>query len=85
LGVVTPDVEAGAPSPSQPLAVVPKTVEVTIGGKTATTLFAGLTSGFAGLYQINAIVPDGVAPGDAVVVTVTAGGQTSLPVTIAVQ
>ena len=42
LGGVSPDVEAGAPSPSQPLAVVPKTVEVTIGGKTATTLFAGL-------------------------------------------
>jgi len=61
------------------------TVMVTIGGVTVPALFSGLAPGFVGLYQVNAQVPQNVPPGDAVPVTVTAGGQTSNWVTIAVQ
>jgi uncharacterized protein (TIGR03437 family) len=47
--------------------------------------FSGLTPGLAGLYQINAVVPADIAPGDAVPVTVSVAGQTSPVVTIAVR
>lgn len=60
-------------------------VAVTIGGRDAQVLFAGLAPGFAGLYQVNAIVPGGVAPGTGVDLTVTVSGQTSQTVTIGVR
>jgi uncharacterized protein (TIGR03437 family) len=37
---------------------------VTIGGKTAQVVYAGVAPGFAGLAQINAIIPQGLAAGD---------------------
>ncbi len=37
---------------------------LTIGGKTAKVSYAGLSPGFAGLYQINFTVPSGLAAGD---------------------
>ena len=40
---------------------------------------------YAGLYQVNAIVPAGVTPGDAVPLVVSAAGQDSVTVTIAVK
>ncbi len=39
-------------------------VRVTIGGKTANVSYAGLSPGFAGLYQINFTVPSGLAAGN---------------------
>jgi uncharacterized protein (TIGR03437 family) len=38
-----------------------------------------------GLYQINAVVPSGIVTGDAVPVVLSIAGQTSPPVTMAVQ
>ncbi len=38
-------------------------VEVTIGDRPAQVLFSGLTPGYLGLYQVNAVVPDGLSPG----------------------
>jgi uncharacterized protein (TIGR03437 family) len=47
--------------------------------------YSGLAPTFAGLYQVNAIVPAGVVPGSAVPVTIAIGGVLSNSVTIAVQ
>jgi adhesin/invasin len=84
LGAVTPPVPAGAPAPDSPLSQAGP-VTVTIGGVPASVGFAGLSPGYAGLYQINAVVPAGVAPGSQVPVVITVAGQTSPPVTLAVK
>jgi len=84
LGAVNPPVAAGEAAPVSPLARVAERVGVTIGGRAAQVSFAGLTPGFAGLYQVNAEVPRGVS-GDAVPVVVAVGSQSSPPVTMAVR
>ena len=66
LGAVNPPVTAGTAAPSSPPAITTNPVTVTIGGKTAQVFFSGLVGGFAGLYQVNAYVPKGITPGDAV-------------------
>jgi uncharacterized protein (TIGR03437 family) len=87
LGPVDPPVTAGQPVPSDALHSATSKVTLTIGGVSVTPAFAGLTPGFTGLYQINATkMPDGVAPGDQVPVTITVGGvYQSPPVTMAVK
>jgi uncharacterized protein (TIGR03437 family) len=47
--------------------------------------FSGLAPGYVGLYQVNALVPEGSAVGSAVPVTISIGGVSSNAVTIAVQ
>ena len=84
LGPVTNRPESGAVSPSAPLAATMNPVTATLGGVDLQVQFAGLTPGFAGLYQVNAPVPVGVAEGDAVALTLTSEGLTSREVTIAV-
>jgi uncharacterized protein (TIGR03437 family) len=85
LAAVNPPAIAGQAVPASPLSQVTAPVSVTIGGVQAEVLFAGLTPFFTGLYQLNVLVPSGIAPGDAVPVIVTAGGRTSPPVTISVR
>jgi adhesin/invasin len=86
LGAVTPAVKEGSPAPSTPpLSTTVNQVTVTIGGQAAFVAFSGLTPGYAGLYQINAVVPSGIATGDAVPVVLSVAGQTSPAVTIAVR
>jgi uncharacterized protein (TIGR03437 family) len=82
LGAVNPPVPDGAASPGSPLAYTVATPTVTIGGKNAQVFFSGLAPGFVGLYQIDAIVPSGIAPGDQVPVVVSISGATSPAVTI---
>ena len=84
IGTVTPNVADGAPSPL-PAATAVNPVTVTIGGVPASVAFAGLCPGFAGLYQVNAVVPQGVTTGSAVPVTMSVAGQTSNTVTMAIQ
>jgi uncharacterized protein (TIGR03437 family) len=57
---------------------------VTIGNVQADVIFSGLAPGYVGLYQVNALVPAGVAAGSAVPVVISMGGASSNTVTIAV-
>ena len=83
LGPTSPVVPTGAAA-TQPSYITTPGITATIGGRNATLYYAGLTPGFPGLYQINALVPAGVS-GNAVPVIVTLAGQVSPTATIAVQ
>lgn len=72
-GEVIPAIEDGAPAPANQWAVTPSQPEVSIGGKRASVLFTGLAPGFAGVWQINAIIPADAPAGAAVPLTVTFG------------
>jgi uncharacterized protein (TIGR03437 family) len=85
LGAVTPAVADGAGAPTSPLSTTVATPTVTVGGTVAKVTFSGLSPGFVGLYQIDAIVPSGLTPGNQVPVVITIAGQTSPPATIAVK
>lgn len=85
LGAVTPDVTLGVPAPSNVLSQTVNPVSVTIGGKSAPVFFSGLTPGFTGLYQVNALVPADAPTGDAVNLVISTGGQDSNTVSIAVR
>jgi uncharacterized protein (TIGR03437 family) len=85
LGAVDQSVVAGQASPAAPPAQTQNPVTVTIGGEQAQVLFAGLTPGLAGLYQVNAVVPANVAVGTSVPVVITAGGLSSAPVPLPVR
>ena len=84
LGPVTNQPASGDPAPSSPLAETKSPATVTIGGQQASVSFSGLAPGFAGLFQINAVVPAGLTPGTQPI-RVTIGGQTSKASSIAVQ
>jgi uncharacterized protein (TIGR03437 family) len=75
-GAVSPQPADGAPAGSSPLSTVTSPVTATIGSKTAQVSFAGLAPSFVGLWQVNVVVPLGLAQGD-FPLTVTVGGQTS--------
>jgi uncharacterized protein (TIGR03437 family) len=85
LGAVSNQPATGAAAPGNPLASATASVTATIGGQSAPVTFAGLAPAFVGLYQVNAQVPQGVAPGNAVAVVLTVNGVASNSVTIAVQ
>jgi uncharacterized protein (TIGR03437 family) len=86
LGAVSANQPAtGAPASSTELAPTSTLATATIGGLPADVSFSGLAPGFVGLYQVNALVPAGVAAGSAVPVAISIGGATSNTVTIVVQ
>src|SRR5579884_1149088 len=82
-GPVTPLPATGEPAGSSPLSTMNPAPVVAIGGRSSTVQFAGLTPGFAGLYQFNVVVPDGLGTGD-LPVLMRAGGQLSNIVSIPV-
>jgi uncharacterized protein (TIGR03437 family) len=84
-GTVTPSVPAGAAASATTLSYTDNQVAVTVGGKDAQVLFAGLAPGWVALYQVNVLVPPGVTAGPSVPVVVTAAGAASTPVTVAIQ
>jgi len=85
LGAVNPPVPDGSAAPSSPLSNTANPVTATIGEKPAPVFFAGLAPGFAGLYQVNVTVPQGIASGSSVPVVLTVAGASSAPVTVAIQ
>lgn len=63
LGPLDRDIAAGQRADAGPLLRVRWPVEVHIGGISVTPLFAGLSPGFAGLYQVNVVVPQALPGG----------------------
>jgi uncharacterized protein (TIGR03437 family) len=76
MGKTYPEVEAGAPSPSDPLAEVQVSVEAHILETGLPISYAGLAPGQVGVYQINAHVPWWTPKGDAQPLIITQGGFT---------
>ncbi len=56
-GLVNPSVGSGAASPGSPPAIPALPVSATIGKQTAGVMFAGLTPGAVGLFQVNLRIP----------------------------
>jgi uncharacterized protein (TIGR03437 family) len=83
LGAVNPPVATATPAPTVSLSVVTAAVTATVGGQPATVLFAGLAPGYAGLYQVNLMVPQ-LAPGD-YPLQISAGGVASNTATISIR
>ena len=63
LGTVTPTVADGAPAPGTTLSRTDDVIDVYVDGTKASTTFSGLAPTFAGLYQVNFVVPAGTATG----------------------
>ena len=84
LGPVTNQPESGAPALSSPLSYTTATPTVVIGGVQASVQFSGLSPAYAGLYQVNTLVPAGVTASPTVPVSISIGGVTSNTVTISV-
>ena len=77
LGRTTPEVPAGTPAPDDQLSSAQIPAQVKMGGTTAEVLFAGLTPGQIGIYQINVQVSGDVKPGDNVPLEISQGGATT--------
>jgi uncharacterized protein (TIGR03437 family) len=75
---------SGQAASGSPLATTTTEPVVMIGGKQAQVVFSGLAPGLVGLWQINAVVPAGVTPSDAVNVQVTIAGASSNITTLTV-
>jgi uncharacterized protein (TIGR03437 family) len=86
LGPVNPPLAAGAAASSaEPLNRTVVMPQVFFDGKQAFVLYSGLAPGFAGLFQVNVIVPTGVSSASNVSFSLSIGGIASNGVTIAVK
>jgi uncharacterized protein (TIGR03437 family) len=85
LGAVSNPPSDGVAASLDDLASTLQPVTATVGGRTARVLFAGLTPGSVGLYQVNLIIPDDAPLGDAIPVVITQAGKESNVGTIAIK
>ncbi len=78
MGAVTLNLPIDAAAPYDPPAVTAVTPQVSLGGIPASVIFAGLTPGYLGLYQVNVIVPADLPPNaTSLPCVLTQNGQTS--------
>lgn len=75
----------GAVGASGGLSPVKAPVSVVIGGTALTPVYAGLTPGAVGLYQVNVALPAVIAPGLALPLYLKQGNASSAAVTVAIQ
>jgi uncharacterized protein (TIGR03437 family) len=75
----------GAVTQSGQLSRTNAPVTVMLDGTELTALFAGLTPGYFGLYQVNVTIPVGTPPGLNVPLSLKVGGQVSNTVQVALQ
>jgi uncharacterized protein (TIGR03437 family) len=85
LGDVSPRLVAGYPAPPSPLSYVIDAVSLTIGGVSVVPAFAGAAPGFSGLYQVNAVVPAGIAASQQVPIVMSQAGRAGVTVTVPVE
>ena len=81
LGATNPAVASGMAPPPGAVPATTSTVTLTVGGRSVTPTFAGLSPGAVGLYQVNFIVPTDLAEGNHPVI-LTIAGKTSNTVTL---
>jgi uncharacterized protein (TIGR03437 family) len=81
LGPLQVPVASGVASPAVATIALPV---VKIGGVNATVSYSGLAYGFAGLYQLNVVVPPGLTAGN-LAVQITTSGMSSNVATMAVE
>ncbi len=77
MGRTYPEVEAGIPAPTSPLAWASITPTVDLAGVGLPVLYAGLTPEQIGVYQINVSVPHWVSKGFSQPLKITQGSQTA--------
>lgn len=85
LGPVSPAVAAGTPASPTTLSYTTNTVTATVGGQNAQVLFAGLAPGYVGLYQVDLLVPSGLASSNSTPLVLNVAGASSAPVTVAIK
>ena len=83
MGQTLPIVDAGAPAPSDPIAVPLVAPTVKLGNTALTVRSYGLTPGQIGVYQIEVFVPNNVSPGLNMPLQINQGtGSTTLAVRV---
>jgi uncharacterized protein (TIGR03437 family) len=75
LGAVSNPPAAGNPALSEPLSRTLGETMVMLGGVRAVVLYSGLAPGLAGVYQVNARVPEDAPTGDRVPITIRVNEQ----------
>jgi uncharacterized protein (TIGR03437 family) len=75
LGAVDVEPSLGAPAPSAILANTTVAPQVSLGNVPLTVLFSGLTPGSAGLYQVNALLPQPLGQTGSPGLSFSTGGQ----------
>jgi len=85
LGLVSNQPLTGSPASLAQLSYTSVTPTVTVGNVAADVSFSGLAPGYVGLYQVNALVPAGLAANNATPVVISMQGTASNMVTIAVE
>jgi uncharacterized protein (TIGR03437 family) len=82
-GAVIPAVDDGVAAPTQPLATSSNLPNVFLGGRQLTVLYNGLAPGFAGVWQIDVMIPADAPTGPDLALTVV-NGIVSNPVSVSV-